>query len=51
MLSISGCGLIRFRNEFVVPDPETPIINFLDGWSRICDRMAILCSFMSSFVT
>ena len=34
--SISGYWFIGLNNEFVFPDPESPIITILYGWSSIC---------------
>ena len=35
ILSMSGWFSIRFNNKFVFPDPESPIINIVYGWSGI----------------
>ena len=40
---------IRFDSEFVFPDPEPPIINFLYGWSGFFFQLG-LCSFTFSSV-
>ena len=50
ILSISGCWFVRENNEFVFPDPESPLINVLYGWSGICDQFE-LSPLKFSFVT
>ena len=49
ILSISGWWLIALSNGFVFPDPESPIINILYGWSVICGQFG-LCYFIFSLV-
>ena len=50
VLLISGCQLIRLKNEFVFPNPEPPVINILYGSSWIYDQF-VLYAFVSSFIT
>ena len=40
---------IKFKNAFVFPDPEPPIINILYGWSGIYGYFK-LCSVLFSLV-
>ena len=42
-ISLPSWWLTRLNNEFVFPDPESPVINILYGWSGICGQFG-LCS-------
>ena len=45
LLSILGWWFMKLCNNFIFAYPESPIINIIYGWSRICDQIG-LCFFL-----